>query len=67
MSMQSSIQEMLMIFRNLSAKVKRQDAEGQPARAPAPAGRAERAVSRRPSDELVRDPRHLREGDDDLS
>lgn len=70
-SMQSSIQEMLMIFRNLSEKVRsRVESEtsgergaGQPARG----GQGTRGAAQgrgRVQDELVRDPHHLREDED---
>ena len=63
-SMQSSMQEMLMIFRNLSEKVRsRVEGGDTESRAGAPArGRA--APRGRVPDELVRDPRHLREDED---
>jgi hypothetical protein len=70
-SMQSSIQEMLMIFRNLSEKVRlRVETEGdgergagQPARG-GPGRRGAAQGSGRVQDELVRDPHHLREDED---
>jgi len=77
-SMQSSIQEMLMIFRNLSDKIRQQAAgnrqkgtEGAGGRVPgagsrtttdATGGRRERTGE---GDELVKDPRHLREDEDE--
>jgi hypothetical protein len=64
-SMQSSIQEMLMIFRNLSEKVRsRVDSEGHDPRGAAQGARGRAAVRGRVQDELVRDPRHLREDED---
>ena len=77
-SMQSSIQEMLMIFRNLSEKIKQQGAgsrqmetagaggrvpgTGSKKTADGAGGRRERAGE---GDEIVRDPRHLREDEDE--
>jgi len=84
-SMQSSIQEMLMIFRNLSDKIRPQAGRngqqaaggrqmetagaggrvpgaGSKATADKAGGRRERAVG---GDELVKDPRHLREDEDE--
>jgi len=68
-SMQSSIQEMLMIFRNLSEKVRsRVETEGGGERGagqPARSGQRGAAPGRgRVQDELVRDPHHLREDED---
>jgi len=63
-SMQSSIQEMLIIFRNLSEKVRsRVEAEGNGER-PAPVARGRATGRGRVQDELVRDPRHVREDED---
>jgi hypothetical protein len=70
-SMQSSIQEMLMIFRNLSEKVKQRAAGEGPGAAGQPSGtrrsRAQGPGSRAPADELVRDPHHMREDEDEDS
>jgi DNA anti-recombination protein RmuC len=64
-SMQSSIQEMLMIFRNLSEKVRsRVEAEGNGARNAGAAAGGRPAPRGRIQDEVVRDPRHLREDED---
>lgn len=71
-SMQSSIQEMLMIFRNLSEKVRsRAETVGdgerggrQTARGAMQTARAGGSGRGRAQDELVRDPRHLREDQD---
>ncbi len=66
-SMQSSIQEMLMIFRNLSQKVLRQGQareDGAAVGRPTAGGRARAGGGRGSADELVRDPRHLREDED---
>ena len=63
-SMQSSIQEMLIIFRNLSEKVRsRVEAEGNGER-PAPVAMGRATGRGRVQDEVVRDPRHLREDED---
>ncbi len=64
-SMQSSIQEMLMIFRNLSEKVRSRveaDVDGERGAGAARRGRA--SPGGRTTDELVRDPHHLREDED---
>ena len=64
-SMQSSIQEMLMIFRNLSEKVRaRAEPEGSVPRGAGQGARGQATGRRRIEDELVRDPRHLREDED---
>jgi len=64
-SMQSSIQEMLMIFRNLSEKVRaRTEPEGSVPRGAGQGARGQATGRRRIEDELVRDPRHLREDED---
>ncbi len=71
-SMQSSIQEMLMIFRNLSEKLRsrveaggggERDAE-KSARDTGQGSRGKGPGRGRVQDELVRDPRHLREDED---
>ncbi|MBM4249202.1 MAG: hypothetical protein FJ149_07170 [Euryarchaeota archaeon] len=64
-SMQSSVQEMLIIFRNLSERVARR-AEGatEEGREDGRGQRARHGGGRRAIDELVRDPRHLREDED---
>jgi TolA-binding protein len=68
-SMQSSIQEMLIIFRNMSEKVRSRveaggDGERQSRGAVARAGGAGQPRRGAIDDELVRDPRHLREDED---
>jgi hypothetical protein len=64
-SMQSNIQEMLMIFRNLSEKVRsRAESDGNGARKAGAAAGGRPAPRGRIPDELVRDPRHLREDED---
>jgi TolA-binding protein len=77
-SMQSSIQEMLMIFRNLSEKMRQQAARdashfsagnvtSQGGRAPPFTAGVSDGGRKKDSegDELVRDPRHLREDEDE--
>jgi DNA anti-recombination protein RmuC len=65
-SMQSSIQDMLMIFRNLSQKILRQGQSREDEGASQGAGRrVPGAWAKISADELVRDPRHLREDKDE--
>ena len=65
-SMQSSIQEMLMIFRNLSEKVRsRVESDGSGERGTGQGARGRTAGRGRVQDELVRDPRHRREDEDE--